>query len=321
MKNKLKKLSLIFISILSSLFFLWLAFRKIEWSDFFQIAKHANIWLILLAIIIFLVSYFLRTLRWQMLISSQNRIKLLPAFDSLVSGYAINNVLPLRAGEVFRLFITKLKTGIPKSTVLGTLIIERVWDALALLFLAVISLFLTQPKNVPINVINLSAMIFGIITLLIVIIIVFDQPILTLLKKIKISDQIIEKIARLVGSFKNLRNLPVLILSIIFSILVWTAEATTYFIIAKSLAVDISFIQMLLVMAILNFGILIPSSPGYIGTFEYFTILGMSTFGINRTDAASFAIILHIAQFIPITLYGGLVISKIGFGSVKNNNN
>lgn len=320
MNKSFKKFLLISISIISSLFFLWLAFRKIEWSDFFQIAKHANIWLILLAIIIFVVSYFLRTLRWQVLIGSQNRIKLLPAFDSLVSGYAINNVLPLRAGEVFRLFITKLKTGIPKSTVLGTLIIERVWDALALLFLAVISLLLTQPKNVPTNVINLSAIIFGILTLLIIILIIFDRSIVSLLQRVKISDQIIEKITQLVGSFKNLQNLLVLFLSILFSILVWTTEAITYFIVAKSLAMDISFMQTLLVMVILNFGILIPSSPGYVGTFEYFTILGISIFGINRTDAASFAIILHIAQFIPITLYGGLVISKIGFGSINNYN-
>lgn len=306
------------ISIFSSLFFLWLAFRKIEWSDFSQVAKNANIWLILLAIIIFVVSYFLRTLRWEVLIGSKKRVKLLPAFDSLVSGYAINNVLPLRAGEVFRLFVTKFKTGIPKSIVLGTLIIERVWDALALLFLAVISLLLIQPKNVPTNVINLSAIIFGIITLFIIVLIVFDQPILTLLKTVRMSEKVIEKIAQLVGSFKNLQNLLVLILSILFSIMIWTTEATTYFIVAKSLAIDISFLQMLLVMAILNFGILIPSSPGYVGTFEYFTILGLSIFGINRTDAASFAIILHIAQFIPITLYGGLVISKIGFGPVNN---
>ena len=320
MNKNFKKLLLISISILSSLFFLWLAFRKVQWADFFQIAKHANIWLILLAIIIFVISYLLRTLRWQALTRSQNRVKLLPAFDSLVSGYAINNVLPLRAGEVFRLFITKLKTGIPKSTVLGTLIIERMWDALALLLLAVISLLSTQPKNVPTNVINLSAIIFGIITLLIIILIIFDKSILILLKRVKVSDQIIEKITRLVGSFKNLQNWPVLLLSVLLSVLVWIIEATTYYIVASSLAMDISFVQMLLVMVILNFGILIPSSPGYVGTFEYFTILGMSIFGINRTDAASFAIILHIAQFIPITLYGGLVISKIGFSSIKNDN-
>lgn len=318
MKSKIRKFLLIVFSIFSSLFFLFLAFRKVDWSNFLPIAKSAHSWLIILAVVIFIFSYILRTLRWQILIGSLNRIKLLPAFDSLVSGYAINNVLPLRAGEIFRLFITKHKTGIAKSTILGTLIIERVWDGLALLFLAIISLFVTQPKNVPTNAINFSAIIFSLITLLIILLIMFDRLIFSWLKKIKIADGAIEKIVLLVDSFKKLQNPLVLIKSLLFSIFVWTVEGLTYFMVAQSLAMEISFFQLLLVLTILNFGILIPSSPGYVGTFEYFTVLGMSVFGVNPTEAAGFAIILHIAQFIPITLYGGLVISKIGFSKITD---
>jgi uncharacterized membrane protein YbhN (UPF0104 family) len=71
-----------------------------------------------------------------------------------------------------------------------------------------------------------------------------------------------------------------------------------------SFGIDLPVYVALLTVVIVNIGILIPSAPGYVGAFEFFTISALSIFAVEKSIALSYAIVLHAVLFIPITIIG-----------------
>ena len=178
------------------------------------------------------------------------------------------------------------------------------------------------------GVVNIATILFAILVILIFLADKIYQPLISLAQILKLDQKKIfqklrEKMDLFISSFRSARSGKTLIHVLIFSFIVWLLEGLTYYFVAQSLALNINFWQILLVLGIVNFGILIPASPGYIGTFEYFAILTLSVFGISKSLGASYAIILHIIEYLPITIYGSLVIWKMGvrfLGTAQNRN-
>ena len=71
---------------------------------------------------------------------------------------------------------------------------------------------------------------------------------------------------------------------------------------------DLPMTAALCVIAFLGLGVSLPSSPGFIGVFQAATVLALSMFGIDKADALSYSLLLHASQFIPITLWGLLLL-------------
>jgi len=90
----------------------------------------------------------------------------------------------------------------------------------------------------------------------------------------------------------------------IFSLIVWSVEASTYYVVSLSFNIDLPAYVFLLTVVIVNIGILIPSAPGYVGAFEFFCISSLAIFTIGKSIALSYAIVLHAVLFIPITVIG-----------------
>lgn len=105
--------------------------------------------------------------------------------------------------------------------------------------------------------------------------------------------------------FRQAHHFPTIILQ---SILLWVLYAgiiyVTFF--AFQIKVDDNslFIVSLVILVMISIGIMIPSSPGFIGTYHYLCQQGLALFGVAETDALSFAIVLHISNYIPMTLVG-----------------
>lgn len=95
---------------------------------------------------------------------------------------------------------------------------------------------------------------------------------------------------------------------ILQSILLWLLYAgmvyVTFFVFELQPAGDSLMIASLVLLVMVSIGIMIPASPGFVGTYHYFCIQGLALFGINANEASSFAIILHLSNYIPMTLAG-----------------
>lgn len=130
------------ITIIVAAGFLYLAFRKIVWRDLRDTVIHARLWTLALSVIISNVIYFLRSLRWRVLLSAEKKVAPLTVFWATMVGYLGNNFLPARAGEVIRSVALGRRVGMSKSWVFATALTERLLDAVALVLCSLAAVFL-----------------------------------------------------------------------------------------------------------------------------------------------------------------------------------
>ena len=119
----------------------WLAVRGIPLGDVLAAMERANFGLLLIASAPFYVlSVYLRALRWRHLTDPVAKISTRSLFRAASIGFLVNNLLPLRIGELVRSVTLANEAGVSRSAILGTVVIERVLDVIAVLLLAAFSL-------------------------------------------------------------------------------------------------------------------------------------------------------------------------------------
>jgi hypothetical protein len=302
------------IGVILSSFFIILAFKNFNLNDFTSAMVKVNIFLVFLAAGAFLCSYILRGIRWQIMLKSVKEIPFLTSFCILFIGYMANALLPLRLGEVIRAYVLGVKENISKLASLSSIILERIFDGMILVFflsmLLIIYPFPGWVKNLGIFTavlfcggISLIFMItryqIKIINFLCYILHFFSD---TVHKKIT---PYIEKFVLGVGMLKNKSQSSFVA---VISVFIWLNEALVYYIllIAFNITSQTLFFIALFTMIIINFGIMIPSSPGNIGTYHYFCILALTLFGVSSNTALAYAIVAN-ALMIICTVISGVI--------------
>jgi len=225
-------------------------------------------------------------------------------------GFMANNLLPARLGEFIRAYSIGSKENISKSSALATIVVERVFDGFTVLsFLAIVLIFFDFPAWVRKGGYFAFGFFMSVLVFLIFLRLHTKKVIKrvdSLLKFLPASAR--DKLKNMLYSFAEglqvLKNSGDLVMVIIFSVAVWLvmASAFEFAIIAFDLKVPIYAAFVL--MVILALGVMIPSSPGFVGTYHYLCIASLGLFAISKDVALSFSIVAHASGFIPITLIG-----------------
>jgi len=298
------------VGIIISAVFLYLAFRKIEFKEVAKAFKDANYLYVVLSGTLAIVSLWARAYRWKYLLSPLKEIRMPSLFSSTMIGFMANNLLPARLGEFIRAYSIGSKENISKSSALATIVIERVFDGFTVLsFLAVVLIFFDFPGWVRKGGYFAFGFFMGVLIFLIFLRLHTKKVIKrmdSLLRFLPVSVR--DKLKKMLYSFAEglqvLKNSGDLVTVIIFSVAVWLvmASAFEFAIIAFDLKVPIYAAFVL--MVILALGVMIPSSPGFVGTYHYLCIASLGLFAISKDVALSFSIVAHASGFIPITLIG-----------------
>ena len=314
-----------------SVAFLALFFLTVDVNEMANSLAGANYIFLAPAIIAYLVSVLFRTLRWRVLLRHMKPVSTRRLYPVVTIGYMANAILPMRLGEIVRSYYIGEREGISKTSALATIFIERVLDALTLLFfMAAIALF------VPLSGL---AQAFGDRSGLAwpFLVAVFSAPFLvafvTLLLFAAYPDQtkavsrafvrplpqrfetpIRDMIEYLLRGLIPLRNPRTITHLFLLSIPIWLLEALLFFFIALSFDLHLAFpgigqmaVGMVLVTAIANIGSSIPAAPGGIGLFELITretLVLLPLASVDRSVAAGFATLTHAALIFPMILLG-----------------
>ena len=110
--------------------------RKIEWSSLSAAFRDAKYIYILPTIILLFISFYIRTIRWSVLISPIKKVSVLNLFSVTMIGFMVNNVLPARLGEVIRPVMIARKEKIKVSASIATVVMERIFDVLGIIVIA-----------------------------------------------------------------------------------------------------------------------------------------------------------------------------------------
>ena len=249
---------------------------------------------------VLLLMQLLRSFRWGLILSPLEKIDQLSLFSVTSVGFLVIIAIPVRLGELARPYLITKKSSIKMSAALGTIVVERVLDSLTVLAIAVSVLFFTPLPPWLIR----SGILFLLLTLALVsamtLMIVKREASLRVLAPLigKLPARIAEGVNRLISHFIDGFRImvdPVLLISVTgLSIIIWLIDVCAIYLLFLAVGFQLPVVAAFVVMIILIVGIAIPTAPGFIGNWHYFCILGLSLFGIPKTDALTFAIIYHV---------------------------
>jgi uncharacterized membrane protein YbhN (UPF0104 family) len=97
------------------------------------------------------------------------------------------------------------------------------------------------------------------------------------------------------------RDVPAVAL---LSALAWSAWACGAWLVASAVGLSLSPLELAFMTAVMNLGVALPSSPGFIGTYQWLAVAGLGLFEVGRTDAFAFSVLMHAVWFVPTTLAG-----------------
>ena len=336
MKNHLI-ISLI-IGIALSAVALYFAFRNVPLNDLLHYLKSINYLWTFPAVVLALVSFFIRAMRWQFILASNHKIGIWRAFHPMMIGFMINCILPGRVGEVARPAVLQKKENIPFSTGLATVAAERFFDVAILIVLFAVMLATVQIDpdldivfgGYHLNRATLVAAGKGTLKLLIVMIVgialvgfsktrnVINGLIIRIpsilffagpdLKK-KFLKKVCEPLVRFVDNFASgftLVKYPIKICVCIgLSFFIWSLAAFSYYLMALGCpGIELSFVEITAVMIIICFFIALPSVPGYWGIWEAGGVFALLLFGVSSKDAAGYTLVNHAIQLFPVIITG-----------------
>ena len=331
-KDKRKKNHLKFIiGIFISLVFLFLAFRKVNFIEMQEAFAKANYWYLLPTVIAIFIGHWLRVLRWRILLSPIRRVDQLSLFSSLMIGYMGNFILPARLGEFIRAFVLSRKHPVPTSTVLATIVMERIIDVFSLLLIMISVIFVIP---LPVWVKQGGLITFAIVCGLFVFIILlkmYPQYAQKFLKKITkpFPDHVSQKIFGLyqgfIDGFVLLSRWYHYGIIIFFSLMIWICYASTFQFLIYAFDLDklydLPMIAPVVLLVITTLSIVIPSSPGFIGPYHYLCQLSLGLFNVAPTVSLTYAIVMHGIGYIPVLIVGFifLLIEGIRFKGILEN--
>ncbi|CAN5607419.1 lysylphosphatidylglycerol synthase transmembrane domain-containing protein [soil metagenome] len=301
----------VWLGLLISLVFVYLALRGQDFELIWDSIRSAEyIWLVP-AIAVYFLGVAVRAVRWDYLLRGVAKINPVQLFPIITIGYMANNVLPLRAGELVRAYALQTRHEIRKSASLATIAVERIFDGMTmLLFFAVASLSIALTSDLR-TVFSLAVWLFALVaagTLAFVFApSLRDRLIAVVIDRLppRIGDRVGPMAQAFIDGLGILRRRNDLMGVALASICAWLLEASMYLMVAQAFGMDISPFGILMVTAVANLATLIPSSPGYVGAFEYGVILVVAgALGFGRELALSYAVVVHAALYLPVTLLG-----------------
>ncbi|MCB1734512.1 MAG: flippase-like domain-containing protein [Gammaproteobacteria bacterium] len=309
------------LAISVSVVFSYLAFRDISWAETWAVLRQADWGWFFGGALVGLLGFVARAAGWRILLMPSATIPVVRLFSPVAIGYMANNLLPARLGEFARAYVVGEREPVSKTTALGSIVIERLLDAYALLSVAlVITLVLPYPTWLK----HASEwLLLGML--------LFSLGLMVLRRSHALRRGLIERwiapqsprvanhLIWYLSSFligANTPDQPHLSFRLVVLVyLRWIFEACMYLMVLVALGLDqeIPLHSALFVMVVVNIACLVPQAPGYIGAVQLATVESLALFHVGSETAIAYSLLVHVAFFVPITVVGLVYLIVGGF--------
>jgi len=276
------------------------------------------------------LTFPLRTVRWRLMLrdAEGSPFPWSPLWHATAVGFMANNLLPFRAGEVARAYVASRALAVRFTTAFASVAIERVFDALILVALMAVALLdpsfprgvvLDGASGIPIGrVVTGVAAAFGAVLLVAFLVARRPAPWLALADRLarrglpeRFAGRVAHALHGLVEGLAVLRQ-PARFAAVIgWSVVLWLINAASFALCFRAFGISLPAGAALLLQGVIAFGVAIPASPGFWGVFEAATRVTLALYGVDGTQAVSYAIAYHALTFVPITLLGLYSLSRV----------
>ncbi len=313
------------LGILISSLLIYLTFRGIDFKGVTSGLKAAKPVYLVCTLCLLILIQVLRSYRWGIILNPVKKVDQFSLFSVTSAGFLAVIAIPARIGELARPYLISTQKDIKMTSAVGTILVERVFDSLTILltFFIVVSFTPLPPWLIKTSIIFLfiSLAFLSLITLCI-----YKRDhslrILTpLLKKLpgKSYLKLMEMINHLIDGFKIISHGKLILFLAFLSILIWVIDASAIYVLFFAFDIDLPLSAAFVLMVIIILGITIPTAPGFIGNWHFFCVLGLTLFGIPKTDALTYAIVLHFLSIGIIVVLGLIFLpfNKFSFSDIR----
>lgn len=308
-----KAISLAFGAAISAVF-LWLIFRALPFGGLVAAMGRAEPAWLAVALACFGFGYGCRIWRWRLMLAHANpTVTWARCSVPFMVSIAANNVLPFRAGDVLRGVAFSGWLGVPTARVLATLLVERLLDLFLLIATLALALFLFGTERAGLTAFfdlsagAIAALAAG-VALVLLVPGIFEPLCRALVRAVPgqaIAGKLMQQVDHVFHTLAALAARGRMAQLMVWSFFAWALEAGVFYAIARSLPDITAPVAAWVAMPVGTLSTLLPSTPGYVGTFHFFVMQATEALGNPAVAAAAFAFLVHLALFIPATLWGG----------------
>jgi len=293
---------------------LYFAFRGIQWDQVFFTLKRASYTGLVLSVLFQLLSLAIAGFRWKTVINLPE-VSWASASASMMVGLMVNNILPGRMGEFVRPILLGQEIKRSKAFLFATVVMDRISDLVVLVILALLSfgMFPLIPWARQMSIIG------GLVLVLALFVIgVFGysnvglkiEAIINQFGSAHFYERLSHSLQKFRLGFRSIQSVQQGAAVFGLSWLVWAAWFLCLYYALSAFKLILPIWGMILLLSVLNLGGLVPSSPGYVGTYQFLAILVLSNFAIKKEEALGFALVFHALWYVPQTLLGLFILIK-----------
>ena len=327
--------------------FLFLAFRNVEFSKTAELVSEASIKWMLAFVLMFFFSHFLRAVRWKVMLQSVKKdLSIRNLFGAVMIGYGVNCAVP-RLGEVYRAFFLGKWENLSRTSMLGTVIVERIIDIISLLLSVLVSIYVYN-GNLLIEIEWLSSALFivgiaiaALILFLIALVFFREKVSSVILKGVgkfsgKAADKLNHIFEMLTNGFSTIKSAKSLSVTLFLSVFIMVVYGINSYIGLLMLHMDtmqpVNLSMGWVLMTIAAFGIVLPT-PGGTGSYHIITKLTLvGLYGFSENISLAYAFLTHIIAYVLFVASTIMVVflsnvrlrregkEKVNFISVFKNN-
>jgi uncharacterized protein (TIRG00374 family) len=293
------KILQIVIGLVISLVSGYFAVRGVEWGAVWAAFHKVELLALMPALGCLAMMLIVRAYRWQRFVAPLQPVPFSPFLSATLIGFMANDVLPLRAGELIRVYALSQLASVRISTALATLVLERVWDTVGV---AVLLVVLLLNFSIPVWLTQVTLVMFGGSLFILVggwALVRRGEAGLT-----RLPSRVASSAGHFIRGLSALNSLSSVLWAFVLSVLIWTSLAAFYWILLRACGFLLPVTATLMVTVLTVFAAALPAAPGYLGTFQYAMVLALSFFSIPKEEALSFSIVAHVAQLLPVISAG-----------------
>ena len=293
-----------------SLTFLTVFLVRTDFGEIYDAFKVADYRLALAAVPLYFAGFWLRSLRWRLLLRPVGDVSTARLYPVVLIGLMTNNVVPGRIGELVRAYLVGQRESLSKSAALGTVAVDRIFDGLTLVaILAAVTAFSGAGAAVQ-GIGALTALVFAGGTAVLVALAFSPARARHLVLSLAafLPDRVTARVENLIDAFLSglvaIRSPMVMLQAALLSLASWLVEAAMYWLVGLAFDLDVGFHVYLLIAAAANLALTILPSPGGIGPFELATQRVLAFFSVGSAASSAYAIVLHVLLLGPVIIVG-----------------
>ncbi|MCE5251047.1 flippase-like domain-containing protein [bacterium] len=284
-------------------------FHDIDYKALWQNMASISWGWVALAIFIDLLSYVCQGLRWKYLLRPVKNISVVRTTQAVYIGLFINEIIPMRLGELVRVYMVARWASVNFFSVVPSIVVERLFDSI---WVAIVTGLIAMLVPLPHDIIEigdiLGLIVLGATGLFIYIVFCKKTGSFDIIPPVdlkpKFFGRILSLLRRLTDGIRGIGTSRSFYLAFFVSFFYLSLQLAAFWFIMLAYGLELSFLIGSAVFLIVYIGTALPNTPSNVGSYQFFCVLGLTFFGVDKTTAAGFSLIVFLLLTIPLWIFG-----------------